>query len=215
LASERVERLTWEQEVFYRRLMSKVDDHGLYDARLSILRTSLYPLRVDRVQESEIKLWLEACETARLLQTYEVNGQPYLRMLDTGWDKRSKPKYPFPVENSRLNFPTDVSPVVGVVVGVVDVCTEDRTAVSAPVAHLPLVDGTEFEVHDADIEGWRKAFPAVDVRVQLLRMREWLLSNPRKRKTRRGIRRFITDWLGRDQDKGGGKSAGGSLPSYT
>ena len=38
LDSERVNRLNAAEEVFYRRLMSKVDDHGFYDARSAILR---------------------------------------------------------------------------------------------------------------------------------------------------------------------------------
>ncbi len=38
-------------------------------------------------------------------------------------------------------------------------------------------------------------------------MRGWLLSNKDRRKTRRGISRFITSWLSREQDRG--YSAGG------
>ena len=55
LTSDRVEQLDPPAEVFYRRLMSKVDDHGLYDARPSILRASLYPLRIDRVRAPKQK----------------------------------------------------------------------------------------------------------------------------------------------------------------
>ena len=203
MSSEKVARLDWAGEVFYRRLMSKIDDHGLYDARLAILRASLYPLCLDRVAESDVERWLLACEAAELLETYVVDGKPYLLVFNTGWDKRSKPKHPFPPVNSRKQPPTDVSPVVDVVVVVGDVCTEQRSTPSAPVAHLPLVDGSEYAISAADIEGWRQAYPAVDVKAHLLRMREWCLSNPRKRKTRRGIRRFVTDWLSREQDRGG------------
>lgn len=198
-----MDQLDAPQEVFYRRLMSKVDDHGLYDGRASILRANLYPLRIDRVSEADVIRWLDACEREGLVRRYEVGGKPFIQMMNTGWDKRSQPKYPLPIENSCLHVPTAVSPVVGVVVGVVDVCTEQRSAASAPVAHLPLVDGSEFPVTEADIVGWRSAYPAVDVAQHLLRMREWCLSNPRKRKTKRGIRRFVTDWLGREQDRGG------------
>ena len=35
-------------------------------------------------------------------------------------------------------------------------------------------------------------------------MRGWLLNNPRKRKTKRGINAFINAWLAREQDKGKG-----------
>ena len=122
LTSERIEELDAPAEVFYRRLMSKVDDHGLYDARPSILRSSLYPLRVDRVREADITRWIAACEKAGVIALYQHDGKPYLQMVDTRWQARSEPKYPMPTpENSCKQEKTPV-PVfgVGVVVGDVD-----------------------------------------------------------------------------------------------
>ena len=51
LTSGRVASLSWEAEVFYRRLMSVADDYGLYDARTPILRSALYPLQLDKMSE--------------------------------------------------------------------------------------------------------------------------------------------------------------------
>lgn len=96
LSSDRVDLLDYPAEVFYRRLMSKVDDHGLYDARPSILRTSLYPLRVDRVREADITRWIAACEKAGVIALYQHDGKPYLQMMDTRWQARSEAKYPLP-----------------------------------------------------------------------------------------------------------------------
>ena len=55
-----------------------------------------------------------------------------------------------------------------------------------------------------DLGGWKEAFPACDILRELSQMKEWLLSNPDKKKVR--YRRFITNWLGRSQDKGGTKN---------
>lgn len=96
LHSERVDQLTHQAEVFYRRLMSAVDDHGLFDARLSRLRATLYPLRIDRTREADISRWLAECQKARLIVLYESEGKPYLKMLDTNWTVRSQPKFPAP-----------------------------------------------------------------------------------------------------------------------
>ena len=52
-----------------------------------------------------------------------------------------------------------------------------------------------------DIAQWREAYPACDVDLELKQMKEWLLSNPEKRK--KNYRRFITNWLTRSQEKGG------------
>ena len=132
LTSDRVDQLDAAAEVFYRRLMSKVDDHGLYDARPSILRTSLYPLRVDRVREADISRWIAACEKAGLIALYASDGKPYLWMRDTQWEVRSKPKCPLPPESIRKQPETTVSPVVDVVVVAVEKKTARKRATPLP-----------------------------------------------------------------------------------
>ena len=61
-----------------------------------------------------------------------------------------------------------------------------------------------------DFEGWQVSYPACDIKIELLRMTEWLLSNPTKKK--KNYRRFITNWLTRSQDKGGTKGFSGYSP---
>src|SRR5678815_3314811 len=68
--SDRINELDNAAEVFYRRLLNKVDDYGLYDARPSILRSSLYPLRVNKVSEAACLRWLAICEKAGLIVLY-------------------------------------------------------------------------------------------------------------------------------------------------
>lgn len=70
---------------------------------------------------------------------------------------------------------------------------------------LPLNDKTSYDVPLDKITLWRETYPAVDVEQELRRMIAWLDSNPTKRKTRRGIERFINSWLARTQDSGGSK----------
>jgi len=68
---------------------------------------------------------------------------------------------------------------------------------------LPLIDKTEFCVVQSKIDEWSDSFPAVDVNAELKRMRAWLNANPTKKKTLRGIQRFIVTWLSKTQDMGG------------
>lgn len=70
---------------------------------------------------------------------------------------------------------------------------------------LPLNDKSFYAVPLDKITLWRNTYPAVDVEQELRRMIAWLDSNPTKRKTRRGIERFINNWLARTQDSGGSK----------
>lgn len=75
----------------------------------------------------------------------------------------------------------------------------------------------EFAVTEAMVAEWQDAFPGVDVRRTLKRIRLWCLDNPTRRKTRRGVRRFLTGWLARDQDRGLGNSdsaSGGRPPDW-
>lgn len=82
-------------------------------------------------------------------------------------------------------------------------CAEPQAADAPPVISLPLNDGTFFDVSENDRAKWSQLYPNVDVLQQLRNMAGWCDSNPTKRKTRGGIKRFITSWLSREQDKGG------------
>ena len=55
-----------------------------------------------------------------------------------------------------------------------------------------------------DRAAWGVAYPACDIPGELARMAEWLRANPAKAHKSRW-RAFVTSWLTRSQDKGGGK----------
>ena len=42
---------------------------------------------------------------------------------------------------------------------------------------------------------------------ELRKMKGWCEGNPAKRKTRRGIVRFVNTWLAKEQDRGGSRKA--------
>ncbi len=71
LSSERVNRLSDGAEIFYRRLISVVDDYACYFANPMLLRAACYPLRIDRVTDADILGWLGECEAAGLVRVYD------------------------------------------------------------------------------------------------------------------------------------------------
>lgn len=81
--------------------------------------------------------------------------------------------------------------------------TEPQAASMPPVIFLPLNDGAEYPVSQEQCHEWVGLYPAVDVIQQLRQMRAWLIANPRKKKTKSGINRFIVTWLSKEQDRGG------------
>lgn len=92
-----------------------------------------------------------------------------------------------------------------------DVCTEPDKPPHVPtVISLVLNDKTLYDITQSDIDGWKELYPAVDILQELRKMRGWCDSNPAKRKTRRGVKAFITNWLSREQDKGRTKTCGKS-----
>lgn len=69
-----------------------------------------------------------------------------------------------------------------------------------PAAVLPLVDGTDFEISVETVAELSGLYPAVDVEQQLRNMRGWLWANPKNKKTKAGIMRFVNSWLSREQN---------------
>ena len=147
LTSDRVNKLSLRAEVFYRRLMSKVDDYGLFDARPAILRASLYPLRLSeniseqlKTTENDCLQMLAECIEAVLVIVFKDNGKLYLQMLDTKWKTRSEAKYPMPKLNGHQNGSDVISCkqlLTGVLLDVVVVGDGDVVGVEDDNASVP------------------------------------------------------------------------------
>ena len=79
-------------------------------------------------------------------------------------------------------------------------CPEQTSFASEPVMDLPpliLKDGSRFHISQNHFNEFVNAYPGVDVRDQILKMSQWLKTNPTKRKTKNGIMRFINSWIAR------------------
>ena len=83
------------------------------------------------------------------------------------------------------------------------------TKLAAPAHEEPLAiemllnDGSAFPIYPSDVKRWEELYPAVDIIAQLRKMAGWCDANPKRRKTKNGIKRFINSWLAGEQDKGG------------
>ena len=84
-----------------------------------------------------------------------------------------------------------------------NICSEPK-AVSEPSGiKITLNDKSFYDVPAEKIVFWKEVYPAVDIDQELKKMTAWCDANPTRRKTRRGIEKFINSWLSREQDKGG------------
>lgn len=74
---------------------------------------------------------------------------------------------------------------------------------SPVLIQLTLNTGDKYPVTTKTVETWKQLYPSVDIMQELRKMEGWLDANPNKRKTAAGIKRFVNNWLSREQDKGG------------
>lgn len=80
---------------------------------------------------------------------------------------------------------------------------ERETHSTPPVFQIPLNDGSLFPVYQEEIDRFKELYPAVDIQQELRKMCGWCENNPKRRKTKRGVKSFINSWLSRAQDRSG------------
>ena len=111
-------------------------------------------------------------------------------------------------DNSDLDIDIDIDKDLNLGIGLnldkdLNSCSE-QTSCSEPkdsTISLILNDSSEWTPSQSEIDEFTKLYPNVDVIAELRKMRGWCLGNPKRRKTRYGIKRFVTSWLGKEQDK--------------
>ncbi len=81
----------------------------------------------------------------------------------------------------------------------------------APVESVILNDNSEWIPTVEEYEEYKRLYPNVDIDQEFRKIHGWCKDNPKKRKTRTGVKRFVGGWLSREQDK---PRAGNSVPSW-
>lgn len=100
LTSPKLAKLGWAEEVFYRRLLSVVDDFGRYYADPGMLRAACYPRQLNKVSDSDVGKWLAQVAEAALVRVYPAeDGERYLEVVKFDQQVRAK-KSKFPVPPS-------------------------------------------------------------------------------------------------------------------
>lgn len=210
--SDTLNQLTDFEERFWHRLTVNCDDYGRFDARPAILKGRLFPLAESKTQKNMTDA-LNKLASVGLIELYEVNGRPFLHVVT--WDKyqrirAKRSKFPppdgtcrqmpsnVPVIQSESNPDPNPNP---------NISAEPEPVSAPPVISFPLNTGEFYPIFPDDVDQWQRLYPAVDVIQELKKMLGWLESNPKKRKTSRGIRSFVTNWLSRQQDRGGAPAA--------
>lgn len=227
--SKKVNSLTDFQFRLWVYLITYVDDYGRGSADPEIIKGFVFPRR-KKVNETDIKDALAALASMGCISLYDKDGESYFCFPSWGEHQRiqtKRSKFPEPpiLPESHLSAADDAALQVSTVThrdqppeseseseyeetlsstpkAGAEPCDVSTLAADASAIKLPLNDSTEFAVPQSFADEMAKLYPAVDVMQQLSAMRGWLIGNPTKRKTRAGIKRFITSWLAREQDRG-------------
>lgn len=95
LDSEKVMKLTEEEQNYFIRLMLVADDYGRFDARPEMLKSHCYPV-TDKALSIVSQMTVKLVDT-ELIQVYEVNRKKYLQIFNFDQRLRQKRiKYPAP-----------------------------------------------------------------------------------------------------------------------
>lgn len=217
--SDSINELSWFEECLFYRLIVSCDDYGRFDGRTAIIKGSCFPLK-DGVTTNNIEKALSKLVSAGLVKRYVVDGKPYLSLPT--WERHQsvrakKSKYPspedgemIPSENICKQMHADVPVIQSNTESESESNTNNKRGAETPLADvepITLNDGTEWMCPLADYEEYKRLYPAVDIDNAFREMRAWCNSNPTKRKTSRGIKRFVNGWLSRQQDSGKGTHA--------
>lgn len=101
--SDKIDKISFQAEVFFYRLMMKADDYGCYWADEKRLKGNLFILKLDKIREADISRWLAECHEAGLIVLYEVSGKRYLQIIDFGQRKRRMNRqFPPPTDDSQV-----------------------------------------------------------------------------------------------------------------
>lgn len=197
-------------------LITQADDIGRGDARPAIIKGRIFALR-DRTTLKDIDSALQKLAAVGCVSLYKVGGKPYYQFpkwADHQRVRNAQPKFPGPEDAdddsfspqlaaTRRNSPPPCAPAESNPIQSNPNPIQYSPEVQAPsVQKMPLVDGSDFDILQTDIDEWQEAYPAVDVMQELKKMRLWCKDHPKNRKTRSGIRKFITGWLDREQNRG-------------
>lgn len=81
-------------------------------------------------------------------------------------------------------------------------CSEQSSEPVPDCEALILNDGSDWYPSVEMFAEYQRLYPGVDIQQQFRAMRSWCLGNPKKRKTKSGINRFVTSWLSKEQNRG-------------
>lgn len=193
-------------QALYPLVVAHADDWGRLQADSFTIKHLVLPFSPRSLDEFTAAL--QALHNVGLVQIYSTAGRSYMQVIDfdehqTGLHKRIASRLPEPPGNSG-KFPLKRTEEKG---------TEQKRREEEPSAALratpsvlvfPTIgtDGSTWGLTATQIAEWDALYGAVDVEAEARKALAWLTANPGRRKTGRGMPKFLVNWLNRAVDRG-------------
>lgn len=143
------------------------------------------------------------------------SAKRYLQIRSFAKHQRAHPKEPeseipaptaseLPGEPGKEPAGTPESGIRNLEYGSKNVCAEPQTAPTPPAESEPVFatftvkGGTQWQLSEARVAEWATAFRDLDVPAALLKARGWVDANEGRRKTAKGMGKFLYGWLLRE-----------------
>ena len=218
--SESMGRVSREARLCFILLWTLADDSGRLRGNSRMLASLLFPYDADAPKK--ITDWLGELEMVNCIARYQsqTSGDSYIAIIN--WethqkiDRPSKSKVPEPpaevlarIREASRGFASIREASRAFVGGSKDQgedqgsssCTEPASdSVQLSDHGFILSDGSLWRPTVSKVQEWQATFPMMNLDSQLRLAGQWLKDNPGKRKTERGMHRFLFLWLERFQN---------------
>jgi hypothetical protein len=187
------------------------DDNGIHPFISLAIKMQVFP--ADNISEAVVTKLIDELISNGCLSKYIIENKQYLQTI--GWhdvthpffQKINKDKatyiYPLPLNSTTGELPVVPQGTTGSLLETPEenrgeeIYIEDITTVVEEDTFLqvPLKDGTLFNITNAKVEEWKSTYTNINVIEELMKLRDWNISNAQKRKTRKGFLTHASKWL--------------------
>lgn len=194
--------------VSFAGLWTVADREGRFRWRAEELKLDCLPY--DNCDFAEV---LAALETAGFVQKYVVDGKPYGVVPSFAEHQVISPReaqssLPDPAGNVVTGNCTREGVREGKGKGTGTEGSSEALSRSEPDSPIcfeyPTIgpDGPSWRLRRVQVDEWRATYPGVDVLAECRRALAWVKANPGRRKTAKGMPKFLVSWLSRAVDSG-------------
>ena len=194
------------------------DDYGVVKGNPKWIKAQAFPYD-ENIKAKDVESDLEELSRLRCIIPFNHNGESFYYIRN--WNKYQKVNRPSKENRNpepphdRLNEPS-VSPH-GTLIDQTETETQTETEDSSTrsddhdepvIISIPLIHKNGngkpqyFQVFESYFKELQESYPGVDVFLALKDIRQWNHDNPTRRKTSGGIKRHISQWMSRAQNKG-------------